>query len=510
MTTTRPTVRPTRLLLTAVLALLVPFWVAAADKLPPKYPFPMPPLELIGELSKADPKVTRPKGDELALLRKVWEQRVAGKPAVLTPAQQTDLFLIAGGVTDPAERKKYRRLVDELVSGCEERLTGIDDPAERGQVIERYVHEALPNGYKEDQTSISAAFDTQEFNCVSASALVYLVGTHYGLDLRPMVSSGDEEGAGHAYLEWVPAGGGKRVVVENTTPAGFGWLPHADWMELCWNRRMLVLYSRGRETDAAGLAGSIFANRVCPVLKGGSPDYPTAVRLCLSDLTVDPDNAVMATFLVQVLDEWGMDAAKNAEWEKARVVLSTALACGSKSPRTRELCRAAWVIHIAVASDTGGDRAVAAAVKEAARAMPEEEAFATPTAFYAYFASLMAKQGEWEIGQEVFARGLRAVPAGEREWLLGKRAEFFAQWSAKLVDAGDFNGSLAVLAAADLWSNDPALIAAVRYHATAAARTRLAATHLRKLYERFPELAVAALADPTPDEPAPVKLAKAR
>src|SRR5687767_5969368 len=89
----------------------------AADPKPAKYPFAKPPLDLIDQLAKADlGNVPVPTDDERKLLAAVWEKKAKKPTGAVTVADDdlVNLMLFAGGVSDPADRKKYREKVAKL------------------------------------------------------------------------------------------------------------------------------------------------------------------------------------------------------------------------------------------------------------------------------------------------------------------------------------------------------------------------------------------------------------
>ncbi|MFY7952433.1 MAG: hypothetical protein ACOVT5_07995, partial [Armatimonadaceae bacterium] len=195
----------------------------AAD--PPKYPFAKPPLELLDDLAKADlGKVPTPTEAERKLIAGVWERK-AKSPAErleLSDDDLVELMLFASGTSDPAERKKYRDKIADLRAEVGKKLVEMKSTADRGEVLVKAVHErAMMSGYEAKQTSLTAVFDTGKQNCVSSSALLYLVGKPHGFDLRPMSIPGDRFTDGHAFLDLID--GKSRLLVETTNPNGFDW-----------------------------------------------------------------------------------------------------------------------------------------------------------------------------------------------------------------------------------------------------------------------------------------------
>jgi tetratricopeptide (TPR) repeat protein len=483
----RRTHHPLRVLVVVGFVAVATSWAAAADKVPAGYPFAKPPLQVLEDLTKEVGLKADLSDDEWQLLARVWERKAAGRTADLTDAEQVDLFLLASGTTDPAARRKYRAKVDELRDACEQDLEGVESPAARGEKVFRRVRAAFPQGYESHQTKVTTAFDTGAFNCVSVSALLYLVGTHHGLDLRPM------RAPGHAYLEWVP-GYARRSVVEGTNPDGFQFVDKMGAIDRWLNHDALETYSHGREIDAAALAGAIYYNRGLFAREQTQPDFTTAIRLHLVALALDPTDKDAAAELMRDFGQWAFTlCCQNAEGsERALKLMRVATAAAPANPILRRFQGLVWLRYAAYALDDGDDGEAVHRAKRAGEVLPNDYRFDSPAAMYAWFAFRIASGGDWETGLVVLERGLKAVPSENRKWLLAQRGEFFRQWSAERVATGDLDGSLRVLdRATKVAPFEPAVAAASRHHAKAAAKHPLGELHMKKLRERFPTLAEA-------------------
>lgn len=483
MTATRPAFAPVRLLFAACVTLLVPLAVSAADKLPPNYPFPKPPLDILADLEKADVglKAELP-ADERKLLAEVWRQKVktGGGAATLADAELIDLLLYADGVTEPVARGKFRQQLARLREVCGAELVGVEKPADRGEKLFNAVRGAMPKGYDVNQTRVSEAVDGGRFNCVSVSAVLLLVGTTHGFDFRPMRTTG------HAYLEWVPSAGGKRTVVEGTTAGGFRYVEKMTALDRWLCRADLERYARGRELDGAGLAGCVYYNRGNDRLNAG--DCPAAARLYLSALATDPIDPEAGRNLLVTLDTWGVSLLQAGKYAQASRVLGTAASFTPRTDADRQALASVWWNYVLTAVGQEDAAEAGERVRRAGECLPAAAQFDSPAAFYARLAFVLGGRNLWELGAGVFDRGLTGGSAEQRKWLRGQRAEYYRQWSAALVEAGDLTASLQVLTEASrLAPYHPATRAAVRHHAAAAARHPFASTYLAKLWDEFPE-----------------------
>lgn len=454
-------------------------------KKPAGYPFAKSPLEAFDELDKAFGLTASLTADERKLIRKVWESKVNKRPLDLTDAEQIDLFLMASGVTDADERKEYRRMIATLRADCGDELEGLNRSPGRGERVFRFIRANLPKGYIAEQTRLSVALDDGSFNCVSVSVLMYLVGTHHGLDLRPMLCPG------HAYLEWVPESGGRRAVVEGTNPDGFRFVEKMSPEVREWYWCQLQDYAQGREVDAAGLAGSIYSNRGAFAYWQPRRDITVTLGLYLTALALDPSNPDLSAGVEGLLVEWAEQLSAGGEkgCEKAVRLIEMAKGIAPAGRLVRWMEAHLRMLLWAHAVDSGDTKRMDERAEQAAAAMPDEPRFESQSAMYAWIAfRWQAAGGNWNGALSLLDRGLnRAKTDAERKVLRDQKAELFRQWSAELVTAGDLDGSLVVLAkAVKAAPYHPATTAALAHHAQAAAKHPKAGEHVRKFRERFP------------------------
>jgi hypothetical protein len=323
--------RPARLLLFALLS-AVP--LLAADPKPAKYPFAKPPLELLDELAKADlGEAPVPSDPERKLLAKVWQAK-AKKPDAdpkLKADEWVELALFASGVEEADARKKWAGKLADLRRKVRDELKGVTGTAARGEVLMRVVYaDALKakDGYVLRQSSVAVALDTGKYNCVSSSAVVYLVGVANGFDLRPMAIDGTPGRDGHAYLELVE--GKERLVVECTNPLGFDCVGKEKRKEI---KPVGPQPDRAKahETDAAGLVAMLYSNRGADFDRLKTPDRPAAARCQLSAIALDPAGAMAVNNLTSALTNWGVALGKGKRHDRAVRFHTLALAAAPDS-----------------------------------------------------------------------------------------------------------------------------------------------------------------------------------
>jgi tetratricopeptide (TPR) repeat protein len=358
-----------------VLALLLmsPVALGQAPMPPAAYPFPVPPVEIIDRLAKADLGTVTPlAGKERTAVEAVWKTR--GTPQAKTQSQ-TDAaavaaHLSASGVADPKAAADYAAKLDALTTKARKAVAGAANARVKADALLRFLHQAaLAKGYSEDETTLSAVFDGGKYNCVSSASLYYLVGTRLGLKLQPVRIPAKEFVVGHAACDLLD--GKNRVQVEPTTPYGF------DFAAKGHPPGVVVGYQPDRseavDTDGFGLASSAASNRGIGFSKADPPRPAEAVRCYALALALDPSNMTARKNLQAELVNWGLRAADAKRFDEAVKVNSFAAAVLGKE----------WT------ADDGASRTASA---------------------YGRWAAALAKDGKWEEAVAKTAEGLKAVP----------------------------------------------------------------------------------------------------
>src|SRR5262249_43835011 len=150
---------------------------------------------------------------------KVWELK-AKEPAAPVKVEEAlllDAMLFASGIEAAEARRKYCEQFDALLAKAREAVKDAKDNRQRGEQLLKFLHAGvMSKGYESGQSSFAAIFDTGKFNCVSSTAMYYLVGTRLGLELRPISIPGSAYLPGHASVDMID--GDKRIQIEPTNP----------------------------------------------------------------------------------------------------------------------------------------------------------------------------------------------------------------------------------------------------------------------------------------------------
>lgn len=281
--------------------------VAVALSVGPAVGGPPTPTEAIGKLAKLDPQVPAVSKDEAAL----FEDAKDGKFDRYTFAEAC---LMAGGVADPRDRRKYRDKLDWIEAEARKATAGSRSVNEDAARLLRFLHAGpMAKGYKTEQTDLHVLLDTGEYNCVSSAALFTVVGRRIGLDVRAV------EVPEHLFVVLVTRG--RKIDVETTSPYGFDPDP---------KRKVGPAKSDGkaperptdqrREVGEPGLAAVVAYNH--GVTLSRQKKYGAAVRATLVALALDPTNPHAAKNVTANLANWPVELSKAGKHETAAAVLA--------------------------------------------------------------------------------------------------------------------------------------------------------------------------------------------
>lgn len=482
------------------------FWVLTAavaapcsanDPVPAEYQFARPPLEIYDALQglKLGDVPALPQ-DERKLLADVWQWRTKKKSAADSqPVEAAVLaaMLWASGVEDAAAREKYRDQFETVVAAAKVAAKDSKDDRDRGERLMKSLHAGvMQKGYSLDQTSFATVLDQGEFNCVSSTAMYLLVGQRLGLKLVPISIPGKPYQSGHAALDLVD--GQTRIQVEPTNPDGFDWetkskQPGVIIIGLVPDRK------EGHETDALGIAASIYTNRGVALAKADPPQRLAAIRCNLAALALDPTDPTATNNLLS--DFVNLGPALGEEGKHAEAV--RALSFGrSLAPQSREIAgnlTGAYARHIEALLAAQKDPEAIALVRQAAEALPEESDFRSAAHWFQRHSSQRRKDAGWEAGLAAIERGLNLLTAEELKELSEARISLYRQWSQELLEKKDVDGSVKVLARAyEIDPKDEDVHDGLGYHTAQALKLLAeqddakAIEHFESLVKQFPEV----------------------
>jgi tetratricopeptide (TPR) repeat protein len=481
--------------------LLVSVATTSAEETPKKYPFPLPPrtiLERLGEMKLGEPPAIG--AEEWQVLDAAWALRDAPEAEKRKPEFErlvVDALLTASGVTTDAARAEYREKLKVVVEGARAAVEK-GKPEHPGESLMKFLHEGvMKGGYVAEQTSFADIFQSNKHNCVSATAMYYVVGRELGLEMRIIAIPGNRWFPGHACLDLID--GDKTYEVEPTNPDGFDWAtklskPGVFTIGPQTNRK------EGHFVDGLGLAASIYSNRgvgSSDVREPEKRDYLAAASLGLRALMCGPHEGSAAHNVTAAFTNWGPALAELGRYDDG----VRALAFGIMATDEDDVWRNFHVTaleQIAELLKNKKDREAQAAIEFAATVMPKESDFQESTPWFR-FANRRYEDEGGEAALAVVERALTTAPAADHEELRKHRTELLCRWSSSLLDKEDFNGALKLLVRA--FKIDPTnseLHGSIAYHvqealaslAKGGAAPAAAVAHYRVVLAEFPEAKV--------------------
>lgn len=260
------------------------------------------PVEALCKLADLDGRRPALTDDE----DRLFADAKAGK---FTRVSFTEACLLAGGVTESRDRKKYMSRLDAIEAEARKATAGSRSVAEDGARLLRFLHAGpMAKGYKTEQTDLHVLLDTGEFNCVSSAALYTVMGQRLGIDVRAV------EIPQHVFS--VVVSRGRKIDVETTNARGFD----VDPLRRDGPAKADRPTEKRREVGPPGLAAIVAYNH--GVALGREKRFAESVRANLIALGLDPDNRSAARNVAAGFDNWVVDLTKAGKYEKALAIVS--------------------------------------------------------------------------------------------------------------------------------------------------------------------------------------------
>jgi tetratricopeptide (TPR) repeat protein len=489
---THPSVAKRLLMFALVVACVSP--VAAQQPRPTTYGLSKPPLQVLDELGKLKiGTVPAPSAAERAYLKSTWERRQKNPEVALDADALLEAMLFASGVEDAAARKKLHERFEEITEQARAATKEAKTTYERGERLMTFLHKGvMAKGYDLEQSLLSEVVETGKYNCVSSTAMVYLIGSRLGLNFRLIAIPGNAWMPGHATLDL--RDGARWVQVEATSPDGF------DWEKKINRPGVIILGPRqdrtaGHEVDPLGVAAMIYSNRGGKELRSKTPDRMMAARIYLSALAIDPGADTATHNFSALLTNWGPELVEQKDFEAAVTVAAFGRTIFPGNGKLETNQSFVWSKYILALLDEKKDREAVAAVARAASALPDSDRFKTAAVWFRDAGEGRRAQAGWEGALELIDRGLKAAPAGEKNQLLGYRSSIFRRWSQALLDQNDAAGSFKILQRGfALNPKDDQMEAGLAYHTQEALRflardrgVAAAIEHFREIRKLHPE-----------------------
>jgi len=241
--------------------------------------------------------------------------------------------LIASGATQPETIVQYSRRFEATVAVLKSRVGEVSDETELAARTLRYLHDHILTGrYQRETTTLTAAFDRGDFNCVSSAILFQCFARALGLHVRGV------QVPGHAYS--VVQSNSGQIEVQTTCR---NWFERgaADHNRLVPGQPAAEMNDVPRLLSDTELVAMVYFNRGVTAIRSG--EFIPAVGHNFKALWLDPRFEKAKHNLLASLDQWGASFRDQGRVDAAIEVISYGLAVAPENEifqsRFDDLCQ---------------------------------------------------------------------------------------------------------------------------------------------------------------------------
>jgi len=131
-------------------------------------------------------------------------------------------MLAASGVLTETAQAPYIQRLDRLIADARVAVDKGKPETHPGETLMTFLHAGVMHGgYELGQSSFASVFDTGIYNCVSSTAMYYVIGRELNLEMQIISIPGSFFLSGHACINLVDRD--RTYEVEPTNPDGFDW-----------------------------------------------------------------------------------------------------------------------------------------------------------------------------------------------------------------------------------------------------------------------------------------------
>jgi tetratricopeptide (TPR) repeat protein len=379
---------------------------AQTNQNPSSYPFEAPPSEMV-RLFREQHLV-----QEDAVADVELELLADAADGQLDEFSFDEALLVASGVVDPADRRRYVARLDQLAAEAEKTVDGAATKLEQGDRLLKFLHaQPMAAGYECNQTDLQMVLDTGRFNCVSSAALFNVLAERLGYKVRAV------EIPQHCFSMFYA--GSKWVDVETTNELGFN--PSRDPAErekLKKPNGVVFIPERDahlrREVDELGLAAVIYYNH--GVSFGKEKRHAQATLASFIALGLDPASESAAQNALAHVNSWALALKDGKKFEKAVKVVSLGLRAAPNDSTLLNNQKVIWQHYAQWEMQAGREEAAIAVLRRAAAAVPESDFIVRQAYLIEEQAEPLLRAGKLQEALAVVERGISNVdpPAQQR------------------------------------------------------------------------------------------------
>jgi tetratricopeptide (TPR) repeat protein len=217
--------------------------------------------------------------------------------------------LIAGGVDQPGELRRYVARFDALVEALRRSGQVRGEPRKQAQTLFTFLHQSiLTGGYHLQASDVRQAFDSGRFNCVTATLLFNSLAARFGLKVVAV------EQPGHAMSRLALPG--ETLDIETTCPR---WRVESGTLRAPPDSGTRSVPDTPRQISDVQLVATIYYNRGVDSLL--EKKFEEAIAANAKGLRLDPENATTKANYLATINNWAIALGTSGEFEKAAELL---------------------------------------------------------------------------------------------------------------------------------------------------------------------------------------------
>lgn len=342
-----------------------------------------------------------------------------------------DAALLASGVVNEQQRRRYQDRIDQLEKSAKKETAKAGDAMSRGQLLLKRLHrDVLKTGYVEHQTDVSVLLDKGTYNCVSSAVMFGILAERLNIDVRGI------EVPEHAYA--IVYDGTRHSDVETTSSAGFDPARNRAALKAFTQRTGFAYIpdskaSQRRETSLLGLVALIYYNHGVGHSRAGRNEQ--ALLAYYRALSLDAKLVSAVKNSLVSLNDWAKARADEDDFEHANSLFEVGLALAPKDHLLRHNRRVVWQKRISHAVQQGSPEQVLVIVNAAHASDPDAGFDRQQATLYIQQGRALAEGGQWAEAIAVTAPGRDKVNGASLRSLERFQASVLSRWLIASIDA---------------------------------------------------------------------------
>ncbi len=322
-----------------------------------------------------------------------------------------DAFLIASGITDPADFALYQQKLYSIKNRALDGVRRDPDPYVTAKALLLWLHDNVLKHYKADATLASDIIDRGDFNCLSSSILYALLAADLGLDVHGVIVKD------HAFCILIDSRGDKDI----ETTIRYGFDPGRKEIEQLkeFTRYVYVPkkdYSLRRVVNVYQLVGAMYSNlvNVLSHTETQALDYKAQLPKYKKGFYFDQDSEIFTTDVRACLNNLALREMEKSNFDEAYGYIRQALKFDPANEDFKNLEMKYFSDRGIAELKEGNYEKAIGYMKIGVQKYPDNEKLLNNLAFcYISWGNSFFEKKDFEGAAIVFEQGLASVPGDE-------------------------------------------------------------------------------------------------